>query len=87
MPAITGKDYAISNYIQAQAGVIMYYAVAPQKNNRDPVVRRALCQPYPPYVAKDRYNVLGRWQDVAEGEYSAMAEFIDMINEATKAAS
>lgn len=79
LPQITGKNYAISNYCRAQMDVVCYYDVVPQKKRNDPVLRRALFQPYPPYVAKDRYNVLGRWQDVEEGDYTAMADFIEMI--------
>lgn len=81
LPALTGKDYAISAYCCAQADAVWYYAVRPQKNPADPMIRRVLCQPYPPYFAKDRYNAMGRRQDVGEGDYNAMAEFIDMIKE------
>jgi hypothetical protein len=81
IPAITGKDYAISSYISAQMDVVGYYAVAPQKSRTEPMIRRALFQPYPPYFAKDRYAVLGRWQDVPDGDYTAMADFIGMIQD------
>ena len=80
IPAITGKDYQICDYVCAQMDVILYYAVTTQ-TSEEGIIRRALAQPYPPFVSpKDRYDVLGRWQDVAEGDTTAMAEFIDMFN-------
>jgi hypothetical protein len=82
MPDITGKNYAISGYIQAQMDVTLYYAVSKQATTAENTVRRALAQPFPPYVAKDRFNALGKFQDVDEGDYTAMAEFIQMIEEA-----
>jgi DNA polymerase III delta prime subunit len=85
IPDLTGKQNQISNYISAQFDVAMYYAVAPQKSRTEPMVRRALTQPYPPYFAKDRYNVFGRWQDVPEGDYTAMSDFIGMILDADAA--
>jgi AAA domain len=82
IPELTGKNYTISNYVSSQFDVGVYYAVAPQKSRTEPMMRRALFQPYPPYWAKDRYNALGRWQDIEDGDYGAMADFIAMIKEA-----
>lgn len=86
MPDLTGKNYAISSYIQAQMDVTLYYAVSKQASTSTARVRRALAQPYPPYIAKDRYNALGMYQDVQDGDYGAMAEFIEMIQSAKAAA-
>jgi hypothetical protein len=83
IPDITGKGMSISNYISAQFDVALYYAVAPQKSRTEPMIRRALCQPYPPYFAKDRYNALGRWQDVEDGDYTAMADIIGAVDDAS----
>lgn len=82
LPAITGKNYEVCNYIRAQMDIVSYYAVAPSKNRNDPITRRLMSQPYPPYVAKDRYDALGRWWDVPDGEYDTI---IDMITEIEKA--
>lgn len=79
LPNITGKDYTISNYCREQMDIVSYYDVVPNKKRNEPMVRRLLFQPYPPYVAKDRYNVFGRYQDIEEGDFGAMAELIEMI--------
>jgi hypothetical protein len=82
LPAITGKDYEICNYIRAQTDVNLYYQ---QKEIDGRIVRRALAQPWGPFVAaKDRYTALGRWWDVEDGEYNAMADMIDAIQESIK---
>jgi hypothetical protein len=81
IPHLTGKGHTISDYVSSQFDVGVYYAVAPQKSRTEPMVRRALFQPYPPYWAKDRYNALERWQDVPEGDYTAMSDFIGMIHD------
>jgi AAA domain-containing protein len=79
IPAITGKDYEICDYVRAQMDVVLYYQVT--QNREGERVRRALAQPWPPYIAaKDRYNALGMFQDVSDGDYTAMADFIDMID-------
>lgn len=82
LPAITGKNYEVCNYIRAQMDIVSYYAPAPAKNRNEPIVRRLMSQPYPPYVAKDRYNALGRWWDVEDGEYDTVVDMIDEIEKA-----
>lgn len=82
LPAITGKDYAICNYIRAQFGIVSWYDISkPASEAAGETIRRLLFQPFPPYVAKDRYSVFGQFQDVHEGEFGVMAEFIEMIKE------
>lgn len=83
LPAITGKDYAICNYIIGQMDVGMYYSVSDKASTSTEIVRRAMVQPHPdlPYWAKDRYDALGKYQDVGEKDYWAMADFIEMIKE------
>lgn len=81
LPAITGKDYEICNYIRAQTDVNLYYGITDKTADGTPV-RRALAQPVPPFVAcKDRYNALGRYQDVPDDDFTAMREFIEMIED------
>jgi hypothetical protein len=78
LPAITGKDYEICDYVRAQMDVVLYYQVTTNKEGER--VRRALAQPWAPYIAaKDRYDALGMFQDVTPGDYTAMADFIEMI--------
>jgi hypothetical protein len=78
LPLLVGGDrwVDIAHYMCAQADVVLYYALTART---DPASRRLLAQPSPPYFAKDRYNALGRWQDVVDGDYTAMAEFIQMF--------
>jgi AAA domain len=83
LPAITGKDYTISNYCSAQFDQVLYYGVARQRNREAPTIRRLLAETYPPYFAKDRYNVLPRWTDIEEGDYGAMADIVAAIMEKT----
>lgn len=83
LPAITGKGDEICNYVCAQMDVIGYYAVSEKATEAADGVptRRALFQPYPPYVAKDRYQALGMYQDVPDQDFTAMQEFIEMIQD------
>jgi AAA domain len=87
IPHILGKKGEISDYISSQFDAVLYYAVAPQKSRASAQTRYILAQPYPPYLAKDRYNALGRWQDVKEGDYTAMSDFIGMIQDSMKEGS
>lgn len=81
LPAITGKDYTISNYVCAAMDIVSYYGVARQSkaNMDEPTIRRLLSETFPPYFAKDRFNVLPRWVDVQEGEYDIIADLITDI--------
>lgn len=78
LPALTGKDYEICNYVRAQMDVVLYYRVTTNKAGEE--IRRALAQPFAPYVAaKDRYDALGRFWDIPEGYYGAMGDMIAAI--------
>lgn len=89
---IGGKNDEVCNYVRAQTDINLYYAVSNKAvdldDNGEPTglpVRRLLAQPVNPYVfCKDRYSALGRYQDVYDGEYFAMAEFVDMMDAALK---
>ncbi len=81
MPSFLGRNYAISKYISSQMQVVSYYAVSRTASTDDEVVRRALFQPWPPFIAKDRYGVFGKFQDVGEKDYTAMADWVDMVKE------
>ena len=87
LPTFTGRDYAIANYICSQMDDVIYYGVVPQENAKAPTVRRMLTESYPPYFAKDRFNVLSRWIDVYEGEYFALDEVIETILDSAPAES
>lgn len=79
LPAITGKGQEICDYVCAQMDVNLYYALTEKTASGVPV-RRALAQPFPPYVrCKDRYDVLGRYVDVPDRYYGAMADIVRAI--------
>jgi len=85
IPLLLGKKGEISDAISSQFSVGIYYAVA--RESRDmtgDVIRRALCQPRPPWWAKDRYSALGKTWDVEEGDYFAMARMIEAIENSLK---
>lgn len=84
MPHFEGKGMTISQYITAQFDVVLYYAVSKIASEKaGHTVRRALAQPHPelPYVAKDRYRALGDFWEVDPGNYWAMAEMIEAIED------
>lgn len=64
LPNIDGKGYAIANYACAEMDVVGYYGVSKgNKKNNGETIRRFVAQSTPPYFAKDRYDVLGKWLD------------------------
>jgi AAA domain len=85
LPAISGKDYAIAGTVCAAFDIVSYMSVAPQRDEDGNAIRRLLFQPFPPYFAKDWYGCFGRQQDVYDGEFGVMAEFIQMIKDSDKA--
>jgi AAA domain len=83
IPQIQGKRGEISDYISQLASVVLYYGVARESREaglKGPILRRALAQPYPPWEAKDRFSALGRYWDVEEGDYTAMADMARAID-------
>lgn len=80
IPLLLGKKGEISDYVSSQFSVALYYSVARESRDMSgPITRRALCQPFPPWFAKDRYMALGRTWDVEEGDYFAMSQMITAI--------
>lgn len=80
LPNLVGKNYTISENVMAEADMVLYYGVSKTASTDEFTVRRALAQPYPPWRAKDRYNCLGKFIDVHEGNYWAMADIIEAID-------
>ena len=84
IPHFEGKGRTISDYISAQFDVVLYYAVSKIASDKaGETIRRALAQPHPdlPYIAKDRFQALGEYWEVGPGNYWAMAEMIEAIDE------
>lgn len=81
LPELMGGErwQQISHYMCSQAGVVLYYALAKEKDDDGMPVRYALAQPSPPYAAKDRYDALGFGQYVYYDEYDQMGQWIKLI--------
>src|SRR5215469_10865664 len=86
IPLILGKKGEISDYISAQPGVVLYYSVSRESREEEAtgsaIVRRVLAQPFPPWLAKDRYDALGSYWDVRHRDYTAMARMVEAIEKA-----
>ena len=89
LPHIEGKDYAICNYVRAQTSVNIYYAVTTeltedqQAEYGTSAVRRALFQPFPPFVfPKDRTMSMGYYRDVTENDFGALARWVEEMEAA-----
>jgi AAA domain len=86
IPLLLGKKGEISDYISAQPGVVLYYSVSRESRENEAtgsdIVRRVLAQPYPPWLAKDRYDALGSYWDVGYRDYTAMARMVEAIEKA-----
>lgn len=77
-----GRTFQVCRYIIGQFDVGIRYSVSRKLSEPGHTVRIALAQPFEQFWAKDRYTALGDYQLVEPGDFTAMAEFIDMIDEA-----
>lgn len=86
LPLLLGKNYEIAAWACAQMHVVGYLAKRSKgKGDNKVIVRRLLCQSVPPYFAKDRYDALGRTQDLSAGSETLVtaADLVAMIEEST----
>jgi AAA domain len=74
-----GKTYQVCRYIIGQFDVGIRYSISSSLSKPGDTVRLALTQPTANHWAKDRYMALGDWQTVGANEFTAMADFIWMI--------
>jgi hypothetical protein len=79
-----GRNFQVMRYIIGQFDVGIRYSVSSSLSEPGHTVRLAVCQPTANHWAKDRYSALGDWQTIEPGDYTAMADFIAMIEEAQK---
>jgi hypothetical protein len=79
LPAITGKDYTISNYVCAAADIVSCLRMERNERRGAPARRLLLNEAYPPYFAKDRFHVLPRWLEIDYEDYDIIAELIEDI--------
>lgn len=74
-----GKTFQVCRYVIGQFDVGMRYSISRKLSEPGHTVRLVLTQPVEEYWAKDRYMALGDYQTVEPQDFTAMAEFIDMI--------
>lgn len=68
LPDIYGKDYQIANFVCAAMGVVGYMKKTATSKGDDAITgRKILFESMPPYFAKDRYDCLGRWVVLSQG--------------------
>jgi hypothetical protein len=79
LPNIVGKNYTMAQNFCAEADMLLFYNVSKTASTEDNTVRRILAQPYPPWMAKDRYHCLGKFYDVEEDDFGAMADIIELV--------
>lgn len=76
-----GRTFQVMRYVIGQFDVGLRYSISRKLSEPGKTIRMALAQPYEQFWAKDRYTALGDYQLVEPGDFGAMAEFIDMIEE------
>jgi hypothetical protein len=85
LPNIVGKDYAIAQNFCADMDIVSCLRVKKRSNIDDPRESLLINDTFPPYFAKDRFNVLPRWETIPDGEdeenggYDSIAGMIEDI--------
>lgn len=68
LPNIVGKDYAMSQNFCADMDIVSCLRVKKRSNIDDPRESMIINDTFPPYFAKDRFNVLPRWETIPDGD-------------------
>jgi AAA domain len=81
LPNIVGKDYAISQNFCAAMDIVSCLRVKKRADIDD--IREAILinDTFPPYFAKDRFNVLPRWETIPDGEEEGFDSIVGMIED------
>lgn len=77
LPNIVGKDYAMAQNLCADMDIVSCLRVRKRQNMDDPREGILINDTFPPYFAKDRFNVLPRWETIPDGQ--AEGEGYDLI--------
>lgn len=75
-----GRTFQVCRYIIGQFDVGIRYSISRTLSEPGHTVRLALTQPTPNHWAKDRYMALGDWQTVEPYDFTAMSDFIWMLD-------
>ena len=68
LPNIVGKDYAIAQNFCAAMDIVSCLRVKKRSDIDAPRESVLINDTFPPYFAKDRFNVLPRWETIPDGE-------------------
>jgi hypothetical protein len=84
LPNIVGKDYAMAQNFCADLDIVSYLKAKKRTSPDDPREVIIYNDTFPPYFAKDRFNVLPRWETIPDGEeddgyYDAIVDMIESI--------
>ena len=84
LPNIVGKDYAMAQNFCADLDIVSCLRVQRRKNIDDPRESIIINDTWPPYFAKDRFNVLPRWETIPDGQaedgrYDLITDMIEDI--------
>jgi hypothetical protein len=83
LPNIVGKDYAIAQNFCADMDIVSCLRVKKRSDLDAPRDSILINDTFPPYFAKDRFNVLPRWETIPDGEtegrYDSIAGMIEDI--------
>ena len=84
LPNIVGKDYAIAQNFCADMDIVSCLRVKKRNDIDAPRESMLINDTFPPYFAKDRFNVLPRWESIPDGEeengrYDLISEMIKDI--------
>jgi AAA domain-containing protein len=68
LPNIVGKDYAMAQNFCADLDIVSYMKAKKRNSPDDPREVIIYNDTFPPYFAKDRFNVLPRWEIIPDGQ-------------------
>jgi hypothetical protein len=81
LPNIVGKDYAIAQNFCADMDMVSCLRVKKRSDIDAPREAMLINDTFPPYFAKDRFNVLPRWETIPDGEEGGYDSIIGMIED------
>ena len=84
LPNIVGKDYAIAQNFCADMDIVSCLRVKKRSDIDAPRESMLINDTFPPYFAKDRFNVLPRWENIPDGSDEEEGRYdliIDMIED------
>jgi AAA domain-containing protein len=81
LPNIVGKDYAMSQNFCADMDIVSCLRVKKRSDINAPRESILINDTFPPYFAKDRFNVLPRWETIPDGEEGGYDSIVGMIED------